>query len=72
MSIGIQGGARREVAQHAGHSLDTNSVLEGDGERSERRRWREERGERVAAVGKKRACFDRRSFCRVPQQGEQC
>ena len=27
-------------------------------------------GERVAAVGEKRACFVRRSFCRAPQQGE--
>ena len=40
----------------------------GLGERRERRRGREERPERVAAVGRKRACFDRRSFCRGPQQ----
>ena len=39
-----------------------------DGERWERRQWRIQRPERVAAVGKKRACFARRSFCRVPQQ----
>ena len=38
------------------------------GERPERRRGREERGERVAAVGKTQACFVRRSGCRVPQQ----
>ena len=39
-----------------------------DGERWERRRWRKKRPERVAAVGKKRACFVRRRFCRAPQQ----
>ncbi len=38
------------------------------GERTERRRWRNKRSERVAAVGRKQACFDRRSFCRAPQQ----
>jgi len=38
------------------------------GERTEHRRGRIKRGERVAAVGKKQACFDRRSFCRAPQQ----
>ena len=39
-----------------------------NGERSERRRWREERAERVAAVGRKQVCFVRRSFRRAPQQ----
>ena len=38
------------------------------GERSDRRQWRKKEGERVAAVGKRRACFDRRSLCRAPQQ----
>lgn len=38
------------------------------GERWERCQWQEERPERVAAVGKEQACFDRRSFCRAPQQ----
>ena len=38
------------------------------GERPDRRRWRRKGGERVAAVGKTQACFDRRSGCRVPQQ----
>ena len=40
----------------------------GIGKRSERRRWREERAERVAAVGEAQACFVRRSGCRAPQQ----
>ena len=40
----------------------------GEGERADCRLWREKGGERVAAVGEKRACFVRRSFCRAPQQ----
>ena len=48
---------RRESTQRA-----------GIGERPDRRRWWNKGGERVAAVGKTRACFDRRSGCRVPQQ----
>ena len=39
-----------------------------DGERGKRRLWRMKRPERVAAVGKKQACFDKRCFCRAPQQ----
>lgn len=38
------------------------------GERCERCRWRIKGAERVAVVGKKRASFVMRSFCRVPQQ----
>ncbi len=49
-------GVERRIRKHAG------------GERTERRRGRMKRGERVAAVSKKQACFDRRSFCRAPQQ----
>ena len=49
-------GLERRIRKHA------------SGERAERRRGREERGEGVAAVGKERACFDRRSYCREPQQ----
>ncbi len=48
----------------------TQTVMPTMGERPDRRRGRGEGGERVAAVGRKRACFDRRSFCRAPQQGE--
>ena len=40
----------------------------GKGERGERRRWRIQRPERVAAVGEAQACFVRRSGCRAPQQ----
>ena len=43
--------------------------MKATGERADCRRWREEGDERVAAVGKKRGCFNRRSFCRAPQQG---
>ena len=39
-----------------------------EGERRKRRRWRNKRPERVAAVGRKQGCFVRRSFCRTPQQ----
>ena len=42
------------------------------GERPDRRRWRSKEGERVAAVGKKQACFVKRSFCRAPQQAGIC
>ena len=38
------------------------------GERCDRRRWRSKGAERVAAVGEERACFVKRSPCRVPQQ----
>ena len=38
------------------------------GERWERRRGRNKRPERVAAVGNTQACFARRSGCRAPQQ----
>ena len=38
------------------------------GERCDRCLWQRKGAERVAAVGKKQACFDRRSFCRAPQQ----
>ena len=38
------------------------------GERGERRLWRIQRAERVAAVGKMQAWFTRRSICRAPQQ----
>ena len=31
MGIGVQGEACGEVAQHAGHRFDINTVLEGDG-----------------------------------------
>ena len=31
MGISIQGEAGGEVTEHAGHRLDVNSVLEGDG-----------------------------------------
>ncbi len=41
------------------------------GERPDRRLRRGKGGERVAAVGQKRVRFIGRSFCRVPQQGEQ-
>ena len=48
----------------------TETVIPTMGERWERRRWREKRPERVAAVGKTRDCFDRRSGCRAPQQDD--
>ena len=41
------------------------------GERPDRRRWREEGEERVAAVGRKQVRSVGRSFRRAPQQGEQ-
>ena len=31
MGVGVQGEACGEVAQHAGHRLDINTVLQGDG-----------------------------------------
>jgi hypothetical protein len=40
----------------------------GEGERADCRLWREEGGERVAAVGKMRDRFVGRSICRAPQQ----
>ena len=47
---------------------DTVTVYRREGERCERRLWRMKRAERVAAVGKMRACFARRRICRAPQQ----
>ena len=44
------------------------AVTNRAGERCERCRGQRKRVERVAAVGKKRACFVRRCFCRAPQQ----
>ena len=40
----------------------------GDGERWERRQWREERPERVAAVGEGRRRTDAEDIRRAPQQ----
>ncbi len=52
MGIGVQGEAGGEVAEDTGHGFNVHAVLQGDGERWERRRRREERPERVAAVEK--------------------
>ena len=40
-----------------------------NGERPDRRRWREEGGERVAAVGERRWCVSTKDIRRAPQQG---
>ena len=40
------------------------------GEQSDRRQWREQGGERVAAVGKMQVRFAGRRICRAPQQGK--
>ena len=58
------------LLQGAGAATARSTVIPTMGERGERRRWRNKRPERVAAVGKKQACCGRRSFCRAPQQGE--
>ena len=39
-----------------------------NGERPDRRQWREEGGERVAAVGERRRCVSTKDIRRVPQQ----
>ena len=39
-----------------------------NGERPDRRQWREEGGERVAAVGERRWCVSTEDIRRVPQQ----
>ena len=57
---------RRTCACYPGYETDERGSL---GERADRRRGREEEGERVAAVGKKQARFAGRRFCRAPQQG---
>ena len=40
-----------------------------DGERPDRRQWREEGGERLAAVGERRRCVSTEDIRRAPQQG---
>ena len=40
------------------------------GEQPDRRQWREQGGERVAAVGKMQVRFAGRRICRAPQQGK--
>ena len=39
-----------------------------NGERPDRRQWREEGGERVAAVGERRRCVSTKDIRRAPQQ----
>ena len=39
-----------------------------DGERPDRRLWREEGGERLAAVGERRRCVSTEDIRRAPQQ----
>jgi len=61
----------RKIANYfrdSGAATATETVIPTMGERPDRRRWREEGGERVAAVGEKQVCFSRRGFCRAPQQ----
>ena len=40
-----------------------------NGERPDRRQWREEGGKRVAAVGERRRCASTEDIRRAPQQG---